>query len=322
MTWSELGVAHLEVGEEPDLLEDLVGQVLGLVHDDQRGRKPGLELASRTRSCRLWIICTRLRLVAGHLQLVEDHPQELFAVDRGVGDEHRANRHVEPLEQRPQEGRLAGPDLAHQADEAPALLDAVDERGQGLAVAAARVEEPRVRRDREGLHLEAEVGFVHGAQLVLPRLAWSGMAPRSGIPTRASRSRPVVSEWSKYSDDEGEAEPPDGPEQQPQQEVQGLARPHRPQGPLRGLGDADVHDLLLVHRRRDARLLVLLLVEHVGVLGGPRLAAQPLGGEALLVELLERPPVARHLRLQRVVPRASAPQVRLRGEEERLRGPG
>src|SRR2546430_11955199 len=56
---------------------------------------------------------------------------------------------VEPLEERAQQRRLAGADLAGQDDEALALADPVDELGQRLAVARRLEEELRIRRGTE-----------------------------------------------------------------------------------------------------------------------------------------------------------------------------
>ncbi len=156
----ELAVADLEVREETDLLEDLVSQVLGLIDDEERRGMTGMELDEQELVERMHHLRAREPGV-GDRQLLKDHPMKVVAADGGVGDEERAHRHVQVLEQRPEECRLARPDLAHQADEAPALLHPVDECRQGFPVGAPREEERRVGRDRERLGSQAEVVLVH-----------------------------------------------------------------------------------------------------------------------------------------------------------------
>jgi hypothetical protein len=60
-----------------------------------------------------------------------------------------------------QQGRLAGSDLAREHDEALARLDAVDQRGEALAVGLTQVEKRRVRRHLEGAVQQAVEFPVH-----------------------------------------------------------------------------------------------------------------------------------------------------------------
>ena len=84
-----------------------------------------------------------------HAPVVEDVLEHAVPRQRRVVDVGYGMLVVEPLEERAQQRRLAGADLAGEDDEALALADAVDELGQRFAVARRLEEELRIRRGTE-----------------------------------------------------------------------------------------------------------------------------------------------------------------------------
>ena len=68
---------------------------------------------------------------------------------------------VQPLEQRMEQGGLAGSDLTGQEDEALALLDPVEELGERLLVRGRQVEKAGVGRRIERRLPQTEEGEVH-----------------------------------------------------------------------------------------------------------------------------------------------------------------
>src|SRR5262245_53554904 len=113
-------------------------------------------------------------------QLVAHEREELHGAHPGVEDEGDVDVLRELLEQTPADARLAGPHLAGQLDEATVLAHTVDQVREGLAVARAHVQKPRVRRDGKRELAQTEMREVHGSP--------GACYPRSSIACRLDAS--------------------------------------------------------------------------------------------------------------------------------------
>src|SRR5881398_585139 len=156
----DLLARRLQVGEEPELLEHVRAQVLGLV-DEER------DVAARLRVLEQELVealeedelATAFRR---HAELEQDVLEDLVEADRGVQEQDRLGRGPDRVEQATQQRRLPGAGVADQRDEALARLDPVAEGGQRLLVAVVEVEEAWVGGDVEGGFAKPEVLGVHG----------------------------------------------------------------------------------------------------------------------------------------------------------------
>ncbi len=153
-----LGVG-LEVREEAELLEDLDRDRLRLVDDDDR-QASRLALGQEVHVERVGqggLRATRGR----HPELPDDALEELLGRQRRIEDV--GDRHVgpEPFEERPQEGRLAGADVAGDADEATRLGEPQTEVCERLAVLGGEEEVARVGRQPKRRVDQPEEPFIH-----------------------------------------------------------------------------------------------------------------------------------------------------------------
>src|SRR6266478_2688899 len=156
----DLLARRLQVGEEPELLEHIRPQVLGLL-DEER------DVAARLRVLEQELVealeedelATAFRR---HAELEQGVLEDLVEADRGVQEQDRLGRGSDRVEQTAQQRRLPGAGVADQRDEALARLDPVAEGGQRLLVAVVEVEEAWVGRDVEGGFAKPEVLGVHG----------------------------------------------------------------------------------------------------------------------------------------------------------------
>ena len=157
----DLLVRRLEVGEEPDLLEGVRIEILGLV-EDQDGVLAGalaLDEEILKREKPLGRRCFPRLADAEVLQEVLEDPVE---VEHRIGDERDGGRLVQSFEQCLEQGSLAGSHLAGQQDEALALLYSVQELGERLSVRWRQMEKPGIGRRIERRLLKPEEGEVHG----------------------------------------------------------------------------------------------------------------------------------------------------------------
>ncbi len=157
----ELLLLGLQIREQAELLERADAQVLGFVHDQDRTALVGVsrqQMAPEGVDERLPTGRGRLVLRA---QLVADGGQQLLGREQRIEDQRDVDALGEPIEEQAAYGRLAGPDLAGELDEAAVLLDAVEQMGERLLVTRAQVDEARVGRIRERSLAETEVRDVH-----------------------------------------------------------------------------------------------------------------------------------------------------------------
>ena len=158
----ELLARRLQIRQEPDLLQDLAAEILGLVDDDHRPPAPRVrvEQVAVERIAEHLEACGLARML--DVQLLAHSGQQLDGGEGGI--EHHRHVHLgrQLLEQRAAHGGLAGADLAGELQEAAPGADAVEQMGERFPVTVRQVEIPRVGRDRERKLGEPEVGVVHG----------------------------------------------------------------------------------------------------------------------------------------------------------------
>ena len=181
-----LGV-RLQVRDEPDLLEHLGREVLGLVDEehDVAALLPRLEQESVQR------VDVVLERAAGDgdVQVLEGRAQQLGRGERRIEHEGSGGARVEPREEIARERRLARSHLTGDEDESAPLAPAELQVGEGLRVALGQVEVLGVRGEVEGLLREPVVGLVHGPTSPAPLRRRRGCA-RGPPPARSRTRRP------------------------------------------------------------------------------------------------------------------------------------
>ena len=153
-------VVGFDVGQQPNLLEQLERQTLRLVDDQHRGFaacRSGRSSASSSSSSAAF----EARRFARQTELRCEHLDELVARQRRVVQMHAVHLLGLLLERRPNQRRLAGAGFADEQRDALAAGDAVLEVAQRLAVRLGQHQEPRVRRQVERPLAKAEELFVH-----------------------------------------------------------------------------------------------------------------------------------------------------------------
>jgi hypothetical protein len=156
-------LALLELGEDTDLLHDAERQVLGFVDHQHR---EGLQRHQRVEELveRIAEVLPRGALQPStvdvghrrHAESDEQHLEQVFAGDEGVGHERAERLAIELRQDRAAQRGLAGADLTGEDDEPFAAADAGAERLEGGPVRGAVVEEGGIRRQAERLVLQAE----------------------------------------------------------------------------------------------------------------------------------------------------------------------
>jgi predicted regulator of Ras-like GTPase activity (Roadblock/LC7/MglB family) len=94
-------------------------------------------------------------------QLLGHAGEQRARFQHGVGDIGSDGLLIKRAEKAPAQQRLSGTDLARYLDEALAALMRDEQRVEGALVAAAGVDELRIRRDAEGRFAQAEMREVH-----------------------------------------------------------------------------------------------------------------------------------------------------------------
>jgi len=84
-------------------------------------------------------------------QLLERHEEHLVKGQCGVAEIGHLRVSLQAVKGCIDQGRLAGPHFAYQGDEAPAFPNPVNQGGEHLPVARAKIEELGVRRDLKRL---------------------------------------------------------------------------------------------------------------------------------------------------------------------------
>ncbi len=174
----ELLGGGLEVRKQAEMLQDLHRQRLRLVHDDHRPAA-GLALGEQVA---VQVVDELLLAGAARRQpeLGVDRLEQLERRERRVDDVGHARLGCELAEEVPQHGRLAGADVAGDADEAARLRQAEAQMRQGVGVLARQKEIARVRRQPEGRIHQPEEPLVHPRRK-RPTIDSRGPPPRARL---------------------------------------------------------------------------------------------------------------------------------------------
>ncbi len=158
----QLLFCRLQVGQQSHLFEHVARQVLCLVDDEYDapplGMRPEQLLVEAVDQC----FDTAPVLRGENPEFLADGLEKLDDGEARVQDDRDIGVVRElVLQQRANEGGLAGPDFAGELHEAAALGYPVDEVSQRLAMAFAKEQVTRVRRYRERLLIESEETRIH-----------------------------------------------------------------------------------------------------------------------------------------------------------------
>ncbi len=156
----QLAALKLQVGEQPDLLEQLAVQVLRFV--EQQDGAVAVRLEREQVALELG---QDLRLAAPGRQ-AEAEPEadlleQLGAGEGGVGDQRHLDAPLPFVEHAEERGGLAGPDLAGDEHEGLAVLDPEPQVGERFQVLGAREDEPGLVAGRERVLAQAEMALRH-----------------------------------------------------------------------------------------------------------------------------------------------------------------
>ena len=156
----------LKVRDQAHLLENVGGQVLGLI-DDKDDCSSGFMLLKQKVVERVQV-SEAVSLLRIHAELAADVGQELFTRTTGVEDQGAAIFfRVKLGKERPKHGRLAGAHFAGHGNEAGMAVDTVQKVCKGFAMVLAQINELRIGGDRERFFAETEKFTVHQGLLTL-----------------------------------------------------------------------------------------------------------------------------------------------------------
>src|SRR5258708_26202906 len=149
-----------QIGQEADLLQHGIRQVLGFVDDQNDGfpiaiafEKPVIELEK--------LLALGVRL-AGNIEFGQDEIEELAGIHPGVEEESGARTAmVKPVEQAIDQGGLAGADFARKGNEAFTGLNSVHQACQRLLNLLRKKKEARIGVDVERVFFQTVKAFVH-----------------------------------------------------------------------------------------------------------------------------------------------------------------
>ena len=145
--------------EQAHLLEGRRFQALGLIEDQEH--PAALAALLEQEFVQRGDQGTRAQVLALDLELLEQRLEELVRTELGIKEKGRVHIARKSAQQCPAQGRLPRTDFAGDRDEALALLDAVEEMRQRLAVCAGEKKKARIRAQRERLLAQAKEGGVH-----------------------------------------------------------------------------------------------------------------------------------------------------------------
>src|SRR6202451_2447691 len=160
---------RLKVGQQPQVLERVVAQILRLVDNDRDAffRPETGELRIERLQQRQLVRPLRM----ADAELAEYLAEHLLEAEARIRHPRAADSLVPRREQRIDERGLAGPDFADQHREPARLAQPPFERGQSLAMARAH-EEHRCRRiELEGRAAQPEMFVIHIGYILSSRIA-------------------------------------------------------------------------------------------------------------------------------------------------------
>ena len=155
---TQLGLAHeddlqqfaivgLQIGEEANLFEEFVGEVLRFV-DDEDGVAAGVRLGEE-EAVDFGNGFKAVHALNFETEFHGDGLDELVGIENGIEDERGRKLRPELFQQRAAKGRLAGTDFAGDLDESFSFANAVKQMIERLTMFRAVKQKARVRRDVE-----------------------------------------------------------------------------------------------------------------------------------------------------------------------------
>ena len=164
----QLLLIGFEVGQQAQLLQHVTRKALRLVDDEHGvlargmlGEQPGIEGINTFLDGGPRRIARRVR----NAEFVADGGQQLLRAELGIEDIRCRAAFRSLLQETATDRGLARPHLAREQYEAATAIEPVEQMRQRLPMALAQKEIARIRGDREGLVLKAEVGGVHGGRI-------------------------------------------------------------------------------------------------------------------------------------------------------------
>src|SRR5215470_12937381 len=151
---------RLEVRKQPDLLQGLEAQVLGLVEGEHGVLTGPAQLDQEVVQGDQPLDVGLSGL--GDAEVLEYVLENFLEGQCRVEDEGRGAVALEAAQERAQERGLAGADLAGEEDEALVLLDSIEQLREGFAMPGGGVKEARIGRGIEGFLLKAEEREIEG----------------------------------------------------------------------------------------------------------------------------------------------------------------
>ncbi len=156
----QLSIGILDVGEQPDFLQQGLVQTLGLVDDKQGIASGGAGLAQELFEVEQKI--NLVRVASAHAVGGRDKVEKRHGGQARILDGGHDNILVELAEQGADEGGLAGAHAPGKQQKSLAVAHAVDQYRQGLPVLAPQPQEGRVGADLERLLRQSVEVAVHG----------------------------------------------------------------------------------------------------------------------------------------------------------------
>lgn len=153
--------AGFEIGEQPHLLQNLAAQGLGFINNEHHPSAPGV-CFQQARVQNIYEFLGTLFRRAGDVQFAADAAQEFSNGDARVDNQRRIHAVRQFFQQAAYQGGLAGAHFPGKLNEAAALGDTIQKVGKRFRMLAGQEQVARVRRDAEGIFVEAEISGVHG----------------------------------------------------------------------------------------------------------------------------------------------------------------
>ena len=149
----QLAVVGFDVGNQPHLFQQILRQILRLVHDQDRF--PAGQSLFQQKISEAGHRFHPVSALHFQAEFGGDGLHQFVAAHHRVQNQSRGKTRVELFQQRAAERRLARADLAGELHEALALADAVEQVVERLAMLRAVKKEARVRRDVERRELQS-----------------------------------------------------------------------------------------------------------------------------------------------------------------------
>ena len=159
----QLAFIGFEIGQQADLFQQIVRQILRLVNDQHR--IPALRHLFEQKMIYLGNRFETVQSFYIQPEFHADRPDQLIGVQRGI--ENQGGRKIFPqlIKQRAAQGRFARANFARQLDKTFSLADAVEEMIESLAMFGAVKKKSRIGRDVKRRFGQAVIFQIHSERL-------------------------------------------------------------------------------------------------------------------------------------------------------------